>query len=313
MNKNNHNMPITVVALYKFARFGRFSAFQQPLLTLCLEHKIAGTLLLAHEGINGTVAGQKHAIEALVAFLNTIDELGGMEIKYSFAATMPFKRLKVRLKKEIVTMGVEAIDPLQAVGTYVAPQAWNALISDPNTIVIDTRNDYETRVGTFKGALDPQTQQFNQFPQWLDENKEMLQGKKIAMFCTGGIRCEKATALAKTSGFEEVYHLKGGILGYLEHVAEEDSLWEGECFVFDERVSVGHGLTLGNAVLCRACRQPVSEEDQRDEKYELGLSCPRCYDSQTESDHARFKERQKQIMLAKQRGEQHIYSENKKV
>ncbi len=300
------NMPVTMVALYRFARFARFRDLQEPLAVLCGDLGIKGTLLLAHEGINGTVAGSKDAIAKLVAFLEAIVEISGMEIKYSHALVMPFNRMKVRLKKEIVTMGEAEIDPLLTVGTYVAPKDWNALISDPDTVVIDTRNDYETRVGTFQGAVDPNTKEFNEFPQWLRDHKDELAGKKVAMFCTGGIRCEKATALAKEIGLEEVYHLKGGILAYLEQVPAETSRWEGECFVFDERVTVGHGLALGDTILCRACREPVTAQERASEKYIEGLACPHCHDRQTEADRARFAERHKQILLAKKRGEKHI-------
>ena len=300
------NMPITVVALYRFARFTRFLDLQAPLATLCRDLGIKGTLLLAHEGINGTVAGSRASITKLVEFLEAIPEISGMEIKYSFAPVMPFNRMKVRLKKEIVTMGEADIDPLLTVGTYVAPKDWNALIADPDTIVIDTRNDYETRVGTFAKAVDPNTKEFNEFPQWLREHKDELVGKKVAMFCTGGIRCEKATAFAKEIGLEDVYHLKGGILAYLEQVPAEDSRWEGECFVFDERVTVGHGLTLGDTVLCHACREPVMPEERANEKYIEGLACPHCYDTRSAQDRERFAERHKQILLAKKRGLKHI-------
>jgi UPF0176 protein len=300
------NLPISVVALYRFARFARFREFQEPLASLCCGLGIKGTLLLAHEGINGTVAGTPKAIDELVAFLNDVPEFMGMEIKFSNALVMPFNRMKVRLKKEIVTMGEPDIDPLNLVGTYVTPTDWNALIDDPNTIVIDTRNDYEYRVGTFAKAVDPDTKEFNEFPQWLREHKDELAGKKLAMFCTGGIRCEKATAFAKEIGLEDVYHLQGGILAYLEQVPAQDSRWEGECFVFDERVTVGHGLSLGDTTLCRACREPVTALERQDEKYVEGLSCPHCHDNQTEHDRARFAERQKQVLLAKARGMKHI-------
>jgi UPF0176 protein len=306
MDNSMVNMPITVVALYRFARFARFNDFQDPLVALCKGLGIKGTLLLAHEGINGTVAGSREAIAELLVFLEAIPEISGMEIKYSYALVMPFNRMKVRLKKEIVTMGEAEIDPLLTVGTYVAPKDWNALISDPDTVVIDTRNDYETRVGTFAGAIDPNTKEFNEFPQWLRDHKDEFAGKKVAMYCTGGIRCEKATALAKEIGLDEVYHLKGGILGYLEQVPAENSRWEGECFVFDERVTVGHGLALGDTILCRACREPVTVSERQDEKFVEGLSCPHCYDRQTAEDRARFAERQKQILLAKKRGEKHL-------
>jgi UPF0176 protein len=306
MDSLSENMPVTVVALYRFARFSRFRDVQEPLASLCCGLGIKGTLLLAHEGINGTVAGSKADIAELVQFLGTIPEISGMEIKYSHALTMPFNRMKVRLKKEIVTMGEADIDPLLVVGTYVNPQDWNALIADPDTVVIDTRNDYETRVGTFAGAIDPDTKEFNEFPQWFKANKDGLAGKKVAMFCTGGIRCEKATAFAKEIGVEDVYHLKGGILAYLEQVTAGESRWQGECFVFDERVSVVHGLALGDTILCRACREPVTVAEKRSAHYTEGLACPHCHDRQSQEDRARFAERHKQILLAEKRGEKHI-------
>jgi UPF0176 protein len=220
---------------------------------------------------------------------------------------MPFNRMKVRLKKEIVTMGVEGIDPLQSVGAYVQPEDWNALIDDENTILIDTRNDYEYAIGTFKGAIDPKTKTFREFPQWVEDHRGDLEGKKIAMFCTGGIRCEKATAFVKGLGFDDVYHLKGGILKYLEDMPAEDTRWEGECFVFDERVSVGHGLVEGDVQLCRACRNPVTPEGKLSQFYEEGISCDSCYHERSDADRARYAERQRQVLLAKERGaKQHI-------
>ncbi len=308
MEKTSANLPFTVAALYRFARFDRYAEFQQPLLDITRRLGIKGTLLLASEGINGTVAGKPAAISELVQFLESIDEISDMEIKYSHALTMPFLRMKVRLKKEIVTMGVPGIDPLQVVGTYVAPKDWNALIADPDTVVIDTRNDYEFRVGKFARSVDPNTKSFNEFPDWLRAHKPDFAGKKVAMFCTGGIRCEKATAFAKEIGIEDVYHLKGGILAYLEQVPAQESLWEGECFVFDERVTVGHGLALGDAILCRACRAPLTPEERESEYYVEGLSCPHCHDARTEKDRARYAERQKQVALAEKRGLRHIGS-----
>ncbi len=306
MDQKLSNMPITVVALYRFARLARFKALQQPLLDLCNGNAIKGTFLLAHEGINGTVAGTKDAIQNLVNYLNSWPEFVGAEVKYSHAEVMPFNRMKVRLKKEIVTMGQMEIDPLLSVGTYVAPLDWNALISDPDTVVIDTRNDYETRVGIFDQAIDPNTKTFTEFPQWVAENRELLEGKKVAMYCTGGIRCEKATAFVKGLGIEDVYHLKGGILGYLEQVPAELSLWKGECFVFDERVSVGHGLVIGETILCRACRQPVNADELDSPDYVEGISCPHCILQRSDEDRARYAERQKQVRLSKLRGQKHI-------
>ncbi|MGQ5719148.1 oxygen-dependent tRNA uridine(34) hydroxylase TrhO [Pseudochrobactrum asaccharolyticum] len=299
----------TVAALYCFARFPDFEAYQAPLTELCDQNGIKGTLLLAAEGLNGTVAGTQSGIAALIAFIEAIPALReqNIELKYSTASQMPFNRMKVRLKKEIVTMGVEGIDPLQSVGTYVQPEEWNALIDDENTILIDTRNDYEYAIGTFKGAIDPKTKTFREFPQWVEDHRGDLEGKKIAMFCTGGIRCEKATAFVKGLGFDDVYHLKGGILKYLEDMPAEDTRWEGECFVFDERVSVGHGLVEGDVQLCRACRNPVTPEGKLSQFYEEGISCDSCYHERSDADRARYAERQRQVLLAKERGaKQHI-------
>ena len=299
----------TVAALYCFARFPDFEAYQAPLTELCDQNGIKGTLLLAAEGLNGTVAGTQSGIAALIAFIEAIPALReqNIELKYSTASQMPFNRMKVRLKKEIVTMGVEGIDPLQSVGAYVQPEEWNALIDDENTILIDTRNDYEYAIGTFKGAIDPKTKTFREFPQWVEDHRGDLEGKKIAMFCTGGIRCEKATAFVKGLGFDDVYHLKGGILKYLEDMPAEDTRWEGECFVFDERVSVGHGLVEGDVQLCRACRNPVTPEGKLSQFYQEGISCDSCYHERSDADRARYAERQRQVLLAKERGaKQHI-------
>jgi UPF0176 protein len=299
----------TVAALYCFARFPDFEAYQAPLTELCDQNGIKGTLLLAAEGLNGTVAGTQSGIAALIAFIEAIPALReqNIELKYSTASQMPFNRMKVRLKKEIVTMGVEGIDPLQSVGAYVQPEDWNALIDDENTILIDTRNDYEYAIGTFKGAIDPKTKTFREFPQWVEDHRGDLEGKKIAMFCTGGIRCEKATAFVKGLGFDDVYHLKGGILNYLDDMPASDSRWYGECFVFDERVSVGHGLVEGDVQLCRACRNPVTPEGKLSQFYEEGISCDSCYHERSDADRARYAERQRQVLLAKERGaKQHI-------
>ncbi|MGB3643811.1 MAG: rhodanese-related sulfurtransferase [Mesorhizobium sp.] len=302
MNSSTPSSPFRVAALYRFCRLERFEALREPLLRLCEEERLKGTLLLAPEGINGTVAGDEAGIAALMAYLEAVPEFDGLEVKYSTAAAMPFHRMKVRLKREIVTMGVETIDPLQSVGTYVEPADWNALIGDPDTVVIDTRNSYEVSIGTFAGAVDPQTASFREFPQWVQEHRAELDGRKVAMFCTGGIRCEKATAYVKALGIDTVFHLKGGILKYLEEVPAADSLWQGECFVFDERVSVAHGLVEGDAELCRACRFPLTAEDRRSPKYEAGASCPHCFEVRSEDDRARYAERHRQVRLAKARG-----------
>ena len=295
-----------VAALYHFVPVPHFAALRAPLQALCEENDVRGTLLLAHEGINGTIAGPPEGVRAVLSFLRRQPEFAALEHKESHAAEMPFLRMKVRLKKEIVTMGVEDIDPNRSVGTYVAPQDWNALISDPDTIVIDTRNDYETAIGMFKGAVDPNTKTFREFPDWVRNNTGLHNKPKIAMYCTGGIRCEKATAFMKEEGFEEVYHLKGGILKYLEEVPAEESLWEGACFVFDERVSVTHGLAEGEHELCRACRHPLTAEEIASPLFEAGVSCPHCHATRSEEDRLRFRQRQKQMDLARKRGERHL-------
>ncbi|MFD1328070.1 oxygen-dependent tRNA uridine(34) hydroxylase TrhO [Mycoplana ramosa] len=295
-----------VAALYHFVSVPRFADLRAPLQALCEDHGVRGTLLLAHEGINGTIAGPETGVRAVLSFLRAQPEFAALEHKESQAAEMPFLRMKVRLKREIVTMGVEDIDPNRVVGTYVAPKDWNALISDPDTIVIDTRNDYETAIGIFKGAVDPQTKTFREFPEWVRNHTGLHNKPKIAMYCTGGIRCEKATAFMKQQGFDEVYHLKGGILKYLEEVPAEESLWEGACFVFDERVSITHGLEEGEHTLCRACRHPLTAEEVTASTYEAGVSCPHCFARRTDEDRARFRERQKQMDLACKRGERHL-------
>jgi UPF0176 protein len=297
-----------VAALYRFCRLEGYEELRAPLAAFCCGRGIKGTLLLAREGINGTVAGSEDAIAELIGWLEAVPELAGLEVKYSVAAEMPFHRMKVRLKREIVTMGVEGIDPLQGAGAYVAPAEWNALISDPDTIVVDTRNDYEVSIGTFRGAVDPQTKSFREFPQWVARNRDQLEGRKVAMFCTGGIRCEKATAYVKSLGLEDVFHLKGGILKYLEEIPAEESLWQGECFVFDERVSVSHGLEVGQSELCRACRHPLTAEERLSPHFSAGISCPHCHDQRTDEDRARYAERQRQVEIAEKRGLRHIGS-----
>lgn len=300
------NEPIHVVALYKFFALDDPVALREELLRLCERAGIRGTLILAHEGINGTVAGTKDAINGLVSYIVDFAGAEQLEVKHSSAETMPFYRLKVRVKKEIVTLGAGAIDPNKDAGTYVNSADWNSLISDPGTVVIDTRNQYEVELGTFRGAVSPETGAFREFPQWVEDNRENLEGKKIAMFCTGGIRCEKATAYVKSLGIGEVYHLQGGILKYLEEVDPEQSMWDGECFVFDERVSVTHGLQRGEAALCRACRHPLKPEDRDSPHFIEGVSCPTCHNKNSEKDRQRFAQRQRQIELAKKRGERHI-------
>ena len=305
--------PICVAALYQFTRFDDCTAIRSALLGICRSHGIKGTLLLAREGINGTVAGTDAAIAALIAEIRTLPGCGAIDVKYARAAAMPFHRLKVRLKAEIVTMGQPDIDPLSKTGHYVAPQDWNALIAEPGTILIDTRNDYEVAIGTFTGAIDPKTASFRDFPAWFRAQRADLLGQgtppKVAMFCTGGIRCEKSTAFLKAEGIDEVYHLQGGILKYLEEVPPEQSSWQGECFVFDERVTVNHHLEKGQYDQCHACRMPITEADKASAMYGIGVSCPHCYGQKTAGDKRRFAEREKQIELAKSRGENHIGSE----
>ena len=299
---------IKVAALYRFVSFDAPEALQPMISEQCTQRGIKGTILLAREGINGTVAGAPEAIDALVTFLRAIPGCEELDVKYSHAREMPFYRMKVRLKKEIVTLGVDGIDPKREVGTYVQPEDWNALISDPDTVLIDTRNDYEVAIGTFEGAVDPRTKSFSEFPEWFRAHRDTLAaGKtKFAMFCTGGIRCEKSTAFLKAEGIDDVYHLEGGILRYLENIPEAESKWQGECFVFDERVSVKHGLELGEMELCHACRRPISQADKMSEHFIEGVSCPACFAERSEADRARFAERQRQIALAKKRGKQHI-------
>lgn len=297
---------IVVAALYKFAELADYREMQPRLQDFCVAQKINGTILLAAEGINGTVAGSRAGIDALLVFLRADARLADMEHKESFANTPPFDRMKVRLKKEIVTLGVAGVDPNKKVGTYVAPENWNALIADPEVVLIDTRNGYEYDIGTFQGALNPHTITFRQFPAYVKNNLDSAKHKKIAMFCTGGIRCEKASSFMLEQGFEEVYHLQGGILKYLETVPAEQSKWQGECFVFDQRIAVGQGLELGTHEQCYACRHPVSQEDKALPTYQDGLSCRYCFDSLPEKTRTRVAERQKQVALAKQRGQEHI-------
>jgi UPF0176 protein len=302
--------PFTVAALYRFTRFEDCRSLVAPLESLCRVEGVRGTLLLAPEGINGTIAGSGDAIAAMLEHIRALPGCSGLDVKLSSAAAMPFHRMKVRVKREIVTMGEPGIDPLSGAGSYVEPRDWNALISDPDMIVIDTRNDYEVSVGSFAGAVDPETASFRDFPAWFRGAREALLGSgrqpKVAMFCTGGIRCEKSTAFLKGEGVEEVFHLKGGILGYLETVPEDESLWRGECFVFDERVTVGHGLAPGTHALCRACRRPVSLEGRTSPLFEEGASCAACHGERTEEDRESYRERHRQEALAAARGTSHV-------
>jgi len=302
-------MTYVVCALYKFVELKDFVELRQPLLDEMTDKEICGTLLLAREGINGTVAGSRENIDALLAWLNKDERLNPIETKQSFTEEKPFKRTKVKLKKEIVTMGVGDIDPNKSVGTYVHAKDWNELIQSPDVVLVDTRNEYEYEVGTFKDAVNPHTESFREFPDYVKENLDPNKHKRIAMFCTGGIRCEKSTAYMKQQGFKEVYHLKGGILQYLEDVPKEESLWEGECFVFDDRVTVNHDLEPGGYDQCHACRLPITEDDKASEQYVQGVSCPHCYDKTSAEQKARYAQRERQIQLAKTRGEQHLGNE----
>jgi len=304
------NSPVSVAALYRFVELSDYADLKMPLLEQMQQRGIFGTLLLAREGLNGTVAGMPGKVAELIAWLQTADlwqgRLAGLDVKLAQAESMPFARCKVKLKKEIVTMGVADIDPNKSVGTYVKPQDWNELISDPDVLTIDTRNDYEVKIGTFSGAINPHTSTFREFPDYAQREIDPQKHKKIAMFCTGGIRCEKSTAYMKSLGFNEVYHLQGGILKYLEEVPSENSLWQGECFVFDDRVAVDHNLEAGSYSQCHACRMPLNADEMQHQDYVPGESCPHCCEKTTPEQRKRFRERQKQIDLARERGEKHI-------
>ncbi len=297
---------IVVAALYKFVRLENFHELRQPLLDICHSKGVKGTLLLAREGINGTIAGRGDSVTKVLGYLKNDPRLADLVHKESYDEHMPFYRMKVKLKNEIVTMGVEGIDPNDRVGTYVKPCDWNAFVADPDVVLIDTRNDYEVGIGTFSGAVDPHTTSFREFPAYVRENYDPQKNKKVAMFCTGGIRCEKASAYMLKEGFEEVYHLEGGILKYLEDVPEADSIWEGECFVFDNRVAVNHQLEKGRYDQCYGCRHPITEQDKLSDMYLKGVCCPGCYGSLSADQKARFSERQKQVELSAARNETHI-------
>jgi UPF0176 protein len=303
---------LVVAAVYKFVKLSDCAALREPLLARCDALGITGTLLLAEEGINGTIAGTRSGIDNILEYLRSDPRLADLEHKESAADQPPFYRMKVKLKKEIVTMGVPGIDPTELAGQYVKPEDWNALINDPDVLLIDTRNDYEVDVGTFKGALDPRITTFREFPEYVKNNIDPQQKPRVAMFCTGGIRCEKASAYMLQQGFSEVYHLQGGILKYLENVPAEQSLWQGECFVFDQRVAVGQGLEPGHYELCFGCSRPITAEEKSSPKYQAGISCPHCYDTLTPEKRAAAMERQKQVVLANQRGETHIGRRRKK-
>jgi UPF0176 protein len=294
-----------VAALYKFTPLADLASLKASVERSCREAGLCGTLILAPEGINGTIAGSRAGIDAALEAIRAMPGCADLEHKESIADAPPFYRMKVRLKKEIVSMGVDGADPSRAVGTYVEPEDWNALIADPKVVLIDTRNDYEARIGTFEGAINPETASFREFPDWFSRQSGLHRKRKFAMFCTGGIRCEKATAFLKMQGFDEVYHLKGGILSYLETVPQAESRWRGECFVFDQRAALTHGNEAGSYALCHACRSPVSEADRASVHYLPGISCPHCKEM-SEGRKARFAERQKQIEIARRRGLRHI-------
>ena len=301
-------------ALYKFVELPDYTDLQAPLLACCEANGVKGTLLLASEGINGTIAGPEAGVRAVLAWLRSDPRLVALEHKEAWATHLPFYRMKVRLKREIVTMGVPDVHPALMAGQYVKPADWNALLADPDVVLVDTRNDYEVSIGTFKNAINPATASFSELPGWVEQEMApggrlaSTDGKKprVAMFCTGGIRCEKSTALMRAKGFDEVYHLQGGILKYLETVTPAESVWEGECFVFDERVSVGHGLTPGDFTLCRSCRDPLSAADRQSPLYELGVSCAHCHAATSDEQKQGYRERQRQVELAEARAEAHI-------
>ncbi|WP_448177266.1 oxygen-dependent tRNA uridine(34) hydroxylase TrhO [Pseudomonas putida] len=303
---------IVVAALYKFVTLEDYAELREPLLKTMLDNNVKGTLLLAQEGINGTVSGTREGIDGLLTWLRNDPRLVDIDHKESYCDEQPFYRTKVKLKKEIVTLGVPGVDPNQAVGTYVEPKDWNALISDPEVLLIDTRNDYEVAIGTFKGAIDPKTETFREFPEYIKANFDPSKHKKVAMFCTGGIRCEKASSYMLGEGFESVYHLKGGILKYFEEVPQEESLWDGDCFVFDNRVTVRHDLSEGEYDQCHACRHPINAEERASEHYSPGVSCPHCWDSLSEKTRRSAIDRQKQIELAKARNLPHPIGYNYK-
>ena len=302
----NATPDVVVAALYRFAALPDFVALKDPLYQLMIEHEVRGTLLLAKEGINGTIAGSRQGIDRILDWLKSDPRFANLEAKESYVDTPPFYRTKVKLKKEIVTMGVEGIDPKDIVGTYVEPADWNALIADPEVLVLDTRNKYEVDIGSFENAINPETDSFRELPAYVEKHLDPVKHKKVAMFCTGGIRCEKSTAFLKRQGFNEVYHLKGGILKYLEEVPETESKWRGECFVFDNRVTVNHQLEKGQYDQCHACRRPITEDDKQSPHYKKGVSCHHCYQSHSVQQRQRYQERERQIELAKRRGEAHM-------
>ena len=300
-------MKFTVAALYHFTRIKDPVAKRYPLLSLCRSQGVRGTVLLATEGINGTIAGTPEGIASVIDHLEGWPEVDNLEVKYSFSNENSFKRLKVKIKNEIVTIRKPEINTPLDVGKYVQPAEWNDLITREDVLLVDTRNNFEFKIGRFSNAIEPGTDSFHEFPDWADKLASRPdKPSAVAMYCTGGIRCEKATAYMKQVGFDEVYHLKGGILKYLEDVPEDESLWEGECFVFDGRVSLKHGLKEGNYELCYGCQFPISPSERSSPLFEQGVSCPRCHDSLPDADRARYRERQRQVVMASSRDEQHI-------
>lgn len=297
---------IVVAALYKFVQLDNFVELQPQLLDECKNHDVKGTLLLAEEGINGTVAGSREGIDAVLDWLKSDARLADLAHKESYTSEPPFVRMKVKLKKEIVTIGIAEVSPTKTVGTYVQPEDWNALLDDPDVVVVDTRNEYEYAVGTFDNAVNPHTETFREFPDYVRKTLDPKKNKKVAMFCTGGIRCEKASSFMLEEGYEEVFHLEGGILKYLEKVPPAEQKWQGECFVFDERVTVDNQLNQGSYDMCHACRMPITDADQARPEFEAGVSCHHCIDKRSEAQKAAAREREKQIFLAAERGEQHI-------
>lgn len=295
-----------IAAFYKFRRLADPAAIRPVLLEELRKLKVKGSVLLAPEGVNGTISAVPGNLSRALAAIRTCCGLNELESTLSYHDHRPFLRLKVKIKKEIVTIGDVPADPNARVGEYVEPKDWNALISDPDVIVIDTRNSYEFGVGSFRNAIDPGTESFSQFPNWVRQNLRNLKGKKIATFCTGGIRCEKATSFMLSEGLEKVYHLKGGILRYLEEIPSERSMWTGACFVFDDRVAVRHGLKTADFSMCHGCHMPVSAEDRLSPLYEEGVSCPACADTLTEEQRASNRERQRQFKLAEARGRLHL-------
>ena len=301
-------------ALYQFVDLPDYAQLIAPLQARCDALGVKGTLLLAHEGINGTIAGAPDGVHAVLDWLRADPRLADLQHKEAATQVQPFYRMKVRPKREIVTLGVAGLNPAQSAGTYVKPADWNALIDQPDVVLIDVRNDYEVKIGSFAGAIDPLTKTFSELPGWVKRESApggALAGAdgskpRVAMFCTGGIRCEKSTAYLRTQGFDEVYHLEGGILKYLETVPAEHSRWQGDCFVFDERVSVGHGLAPGHHELCRSCRWPLGQAELDSPLFQRGVSCPYCHGTRSDEQLAGLAERQKQMDLARQRAQVHI-------